>query len=160
MNFFSHYILTKIYIRTFLFTDPHYNLVNQLKIHKPILKKKKGHLDYGCHTSLRKCNCNSEADKSPLPRKTGFDITGLCKYIQKHAYYPHNWPEKSDENWITSPFVTLMPKYISPKEPLPIFRTKRYFPPTINSCFVKLVVAILKFESMKFRKLKLTNLNQ
>lgn len=151
MYFFSHHIPTKIYTWAFLFTDPHNNLlVNQMKIHKLTLKKK-GHLDYGCHTALRKCNCNSEADKSLLPRKTGFDITGWCKYIQKHAYYPHNRPEKSDENWITSPFVTLMPKYISPKEPLPIFRTKRYFPPTINSCFVKLEAAILKFESLKFR---------
>lgn len=152
MYFFSHYIPTKIYIRSFWFTDPYYNLlVNQLKIQK-LIKKKKGHLDYGCHTPLRKCNCNSEADKSPLPRKTDFNTTGWYEYTQKHVYDPHNGAEKSDKNWITSPFVTLMPKYISPKEPLPIFRTKRYFPPTINSCFVRLEAAILKFESLKFIK--------
>ena len=45
----------------------------------------------------------------------------------------------------TSPLEMLIPKYISPNEPLPIFLTKRYLPLTRNSDFeLLLALAILK----------------
>lgn len=33
----------------------------------------------------------------------------------------------------TSPFVMFRAEYISPNDPLPIFRTNRYLPPTVKS---------------------------
>lgn len=43
---------------------------------------------------------------------------------------------------LTSPFVMLMAKYISPNDPDPIFRTSLYFPPTMNSAFEPLLLAM------------------
>ena len=46
-------------------------------------------------------------------------------------------------NKVTSPFVMLMAKYMSPNDPDPIFLTSLYFPPTINSALEPLLLAIV-----------------
>lgn len=44
---------------------------------------------------------------------------------------------------VTSPFVMLMARYMSPKDPDPIFLTSLYFPPTMNSALEPLLLAIM-----------------
>ena len=47
---------------------------------------------------------------------------------------------------LTSPLAMFNPRYMSPKEPLPIFRTKRYFPLTKNSDFDEDVAEVAVFD--------------
>lgn len=45
----------------------------------------------------------------------------------------------------TSPLVMFRAEYISPNDPLPIFRTNRYLPPTVKSDLDEVVaLAIMK----------------
>lgn len=45
---------------------------------------------------------------------------------------------------LTSPLVMLIAKYMSPKDPDPIFRTSLYLPPTMNSALEPLLLAMVR----------------
>jgi len=63
----------------------------------------------------------------------------------QHDCFPRTKPHCINNSLIchTSPLETLIPRYISPNEPLPILRISRYFPLTRNSDFEDELVLLL-----------------
>lgn len=83
--------------------------------------------------------------RSPKGTKPAVADRGRLSHPHTHRQKPCSDRQVAHSiGHITSPLVMLIARYISPKEPDPIFRTNLYLPPTINSALEPLLLAMIQ----------------